>query len=189
MPPASRQFRAAGIMSLASPTQDDLQRLRQAVLGPLPKIQYIAFYKGLGSNYHVLAYAKNKLSPKCWKTYVHAQLQDVTPLLNMKEAITSARASPEFEQHGSYRERKQQAVQVEQEQPTITSNPYLLAKNYFMKTLGIKSGPNPTKSRVKTSSKSKFVRTFKYKDVTPPEHKRPDDPIEACLELTPLLMV
>jgi hypothetical protein len=172
-------------MLLPSPTTEDLHRLRQVVLGPLPRIQYIALYQDSESNYRVLAYAKNKLSPACWKTHVHPGLQAITQLKDMSNAIQLAKSQPKFEEHGSFRARK--LIPAPQQAP----GPYLLAKNYLLSALGL--APANTKTPKKSGTvrrlpTKKFVRTFKYKDVTPPEHRRPDDPIEACLELTPLMV-
>ena len=197
MPSASRQFRSAGPMLLESPTDEDLQRLRQAVLGPLPRIQYIALYQDSESNYRVLAYAKNKLSPACWRTYVHPRLQAITPLEDVSNSIQLAKSSPKFEEHGSYRARNNKSVQAPKQDHQQEVSPYLLAKNYLLRTLGLatttknepKAAKTPKKTRtVRRLPTKRFVRTFKYKAVTPPEHRRPDDPIEACLELTPLMV-
>ena len=180
-------------MLLPTPTDEDLQRLRQAVLGPLPRIQYIALYQDSESNYRVLGYAKNKLSPACWRTHVHPGLQAITQLKDVSSAIQLAKSSPKFEEHGSYRARKSVPAPSKPQQEV---SPYLLAKNYLMRTLGLattnnepKAAKTPKKTRtIRRLPTKKFVRTFKYKDVTPPEHRRPDDPIEACLELTPLMV-
>lgn len=101
-----RQFRNAGPMLLSSPTQQDLDDLRQVIARSAPIIQYLAFYQAEEPGVlHVYAHAKNKLSPACWRGAIHRRLQDIVPSEDMKTILTEIKSKPNFEQFGSFKRR------------------------------------------------------------------------------------
>ncbi len=155
----ARQFRKA-VMTLPNATVDDLNLLRQ-VIGLAQSssiVKFIAFSQLSedSHDYQVLAYAKNKLSPACWRGAVHKRLESITPIDDLKPLIAQAKTKPMFEQHGTFKTCKpatippaQKAIQVK---PTTTSEPseyiqrlighivprngYLVARKTYLRIMG-----------------------------------------------------
>ena len=102
-----KQFRSAGPMTLLDPTEEDISSLRQVVLRPGNKIQYLAFYYPKAEDrgtLHVLAYSgSQKPTINGWRERVHPRLDGITHAKNLRSLIIAASYAHGFEQFGSFR--------------------------------------------------------------------------------------